>query len=53
MHSFIGREVELTDQRAGIIVFVHQDDPVRPLIQTDDEFIDLRKERMIQIKQIK
>lgn len=48
----VGREVVLTDGRAGEIVFLNPHDIETPLIKVDDEYIDLSKLNTIKIKEI-
>lgn len=44
MDTLVGNTAVLTDGRVGTIVMIHYEDPFNPLIQSGDEFIDLRKE---------
>lgn len=52
MTSLIGFTVLLNDGREGTILMVPPHDPSRPLIQVEDEFIDLGKDLSIHIEQI-
>lgn len=52
MDGLIGCKVELTDGRIGRVVLIPPMDPTRPLIQTDDGFVDLGKENGIYMEQI-
>lgn len=52
MQSMVGKSVELTDHRIGTVVLVHPHDPLHPLIMTGEEFIDLKSNRSIQIRQV-
>lgn len=52
MQSMIGNEVELTDGRTGRIIMILATDPLRPLVNIDDEFIDLSKHRSIGIVRV-
>ncbi|CAH1058780.1 HD-GYP domain-containing protein [Paenibacillus pseudetheri] len=52
MQSMIGNEVELTDGRTGKIIMILATDPLRPLVNIDDEFIDLSKHRSIGIVRV-
>jgi hypothetical protein len=52
MNALIGSEVELTDGRTGKVVLINPTDPTRPLIQSNDLFIDLSKENHLHMEQI-
>ncbi|UII54140.1 HD-GYP domain-containing protein [Cytobacillus spongiae] len=52
MTSLIGEKVLLSTGKMGIILSVHQSDPLLPLIKVQDTFIDLMKDRSIQISKI-
>lgn len=52
MNSLIGSTVRLTDGRNGTILMVPKNNPTKPLIQVEDEFIDLSKDTSLQIEQI-
>ncbi|QJD81808.1 HD-GYP domain-containing protein [Cohnella herbarum] len=52
MNALVGCEVELTDGRTGKVVLINPVDPTRPLIQTNDDFIDLSKEIHLHMEQI-
>jgi putative nucleotidyltransferase with HDIG domain len=52
MNALVGSEVELTDGRVGKVVLINPLDPTRPLIQSNDDFIDLSKEMDIHMEQI-
>ncbi|HBS46217.1 MAG TPA: HD-GYP domain-containing protein [Paenibacillus sp.] len=52
MQSMIGNEVELTDGRTGKIIMILATDPLRPLVNIDDDFIDLSKHRSIGIVRV-
>ncbi len=52
MYTLIGQQVILTDDRQGIILMVNAHDPIRPLVQVEDEYIDLSKDYSIHIKQV-
>jgi HD-GYP domain-containing protein (c-di-GMP phosphodiesterase class II) len=52
MQSMIGNEVELTDGRTGKIIMILATDPLRPLVNIDDDFIDLSKHRSIGIMRV-
>lgn len=52
MDAMIGCKVELTDGRSGHVVLIPPMDPTRPLIQSGDSFIDLRKETHLHMEQI-
>ncbi|KOR82203.1 HD-GYP domain-containing protein [Paenibacillus solani] len=50
--NFIGKKVLLTTGESGIIVMNHPSDYFRPLVKTDDRFIDLSKEYHTSIQEI-
>lgn len=52
MQSMIGNEVELTDGRTGKIIMILATDPLRPLVNIEDEFIDLSKHRSLGIVRV-
>ncbi|MNO49292.1 Cyclic di-GMP phosphodiesterase response regulator RpfG [compost metagenome] len=52
MQSMIGNEVELTDGRTGKIIMILATDPLRPLVNIDEDFIDLSKHRSIGIVRV-
>jgi HD-GYP domain-containing protein (c-di-GMP phosphodiesterase class II) len=52
MQSMIGHEVLLTDNRSGVIVMINPHDPLRPLVNIDEQFLDLSKDSSIQIVQV-
>ncbi|WP_410510952.1 HD-GYP domain-containing protein [Paenibacillus sp. BR2-3] len=52
MQSMIGNEVELTDGRVGRIILILPHDPIRPLVNIEEDFIDLSKERKLGIVRV-
>ncbi|WP_158282136.1 HD-GYP domain-containing protein [Salipaludibacillus keqinensis] len=52
LDGYIGKEVMLTDGRRGVIVQLYIEEIYRPLIKISDQFVDLRKDRQIQIKEV-
>lgn len=52
MQSMIGNEVELTDGRTGKIIMILATDPLRPLVNIDEDFIDLSKHRSLGIVRV-
>ncbi|MFD0681036.1 MULTISPECIES: HD-GYP domain-containing protein [unclassified Paenibacillus] len=52
MESMVGNEALLTDGRKGTIVMANRFDPIRPLMKVDSYFIDLSKERSINLQEI-
>ncbi|MCD9022693.1 HD-GYP domain-containing protein [Cohnella silvisoli] len=52
MNALVGSMVELTDGRTGKVVLINPTDPTRPLIQSNEIFIDLSKENQIHMEQI-
>ncbi|MBT2288026.1 HD-GYP domain-containing protein [Paenibacillus albidus] len=52
MQSMIGNEAELSDGRTGRIVMIQSNDPLRPLVNIGEEFVDLSKERSLGITRV-
>ncbi|GGA26178.1 HD-GYP domain-containing protein [Paenibacillus physcomitrellae] len=52
MNYMIGNEVLLSNGMKGKITHIPSNDPVRPLIQTDGVYLDLRSERSIQLLEV-
>ncbi|WP_166245508.1 HD-GYP domain-containing protein [Paenibacillus turpanensis] len=52
MGSLVGNTVELTDDRVGIIVMINAHDPIHPLVQIDDAFLDLSKQSSVHIRRV-
>lgn len=52
MQSMIGQKVQLTNQQQGTVVLVHQHDPLHPLVQIGDAYVDLSKTRTVKIEKI-
>lgn len=52
MNSLIGNQVLLTDGRQGTILIIHPHDPTHPLLQVEDQFVDLSKHLTLHIEQI-
>ncbi|OUS70071.1 HD family phosphohydrolase [Paenibacillus sp. MY03] len=50
--NFIGKRVRLNNERFGIIVMTHPTEFFRPLIQIDDEFVDLTIDRHYEIEHV-
>jgi HD-GYP domain-containing protein (c-di-GMP phosphodiesterase class II) len=50
--KMVGTQVVLMDGRLGEIVYVNPHDDMKPMIQINSVFIDLSKERNLQIKEI-
>src|SRR5690625_1217891 len=50
MNSLIGNSVVLTDGSEGTILMIPNHDPVHPLVQVNDHFIDLSRNSSIHIK---
>jgi len=51
-NKIIGQQVVLTDDSVGVVVYRNPHDEEHPLVQVDGRFIDLTRERDIQIKEI-
>ena len=53
MQSMIGNEVELTDGWGrGRIVMILSHDPLRPLVNLGEDFVDLSKQRNVGIVRV-
>ncbi|MFE8702151.1 HD-GYP domain-containing protein [Cytobacillus sp. FJAT-54145] len=52
MDSLTGKKVQLTDGSFGTILMIHPYDPLRSLVKVNDQLIDLRYNRELQITQI-
>jgi len=52
MSTLIGHSVKLTDGREGKIVLIQPMDPLRPLLQVGEQFIDLSKDFSLNISRI-
>ncbi|HLS36068.1 MAG TPA: HD-GYP domain-containing protein [Bacillota bacterium] len=52
MYSLIGSEVLLTDGRKGTIVLVPSNEPTKPLLHVENEFVNLRTKDNVKIDQI-
>lgn len=52
MQSMLGNEVELTDGRVGKIILILSHDPLRPLVNIGEEFVDLSRERTLGIVRV-
>ncbi|WP_028551679.1 HD-GYP domain-containing protein [Paenibacillus sp. UNC451MF] len=52
IRRLIGKQVVLTDGRVGEVVYLNPHQLEAPLIKLEDEFIDLSRERSLQIREI-
>lgn len=52
MKSLVGKEVLLTNQKIGRIIMIDPYDPINSLIQSDNQIIDLRFQKDIQIERV-
>jgi HD-GYP domain-containing protein (c-di-GMP phosphodiesterase class II) len=52
MTAQVGSNVTLSNGKKGTIVLIYANDPARPLISVEDEFIDLSKTNSVQIMEI-
>lgn len=50
--GYIGHNVILNDQTRGTIVYLHPDEPLRPLVKTEHGYTDLRQIRNLSISEI-
>lgn len=53
MQSLIGHKVILTDESEGVILMINMHAPIHPLIQVDNQYIDLSKNYSLHIRQIR
>lgn len=51
-HYYLGKEVRLTDGTVGKIIFIHNQSPSRPIIQSGDTIVDLLTTYDLGIKEI-
>lgn len=49
---YVGNVVRLSDGRVGEVVMIHRAIPHRPLVRTEDTFIDLSKDKNIEITEL-
>ncbi|MGX8796446.1 HD-GYP domain-containing protein [Fusibacter sp. JL298sf-3] len=47
---FVGKKVKLTTGQEGKIIFVDENYPTRPIVQVGDQFVDLTKDRAIDVE---
>ncbi|MFD1906223.1 hypothetical protein ACFSQ7_22840 [Paenibacillus rhizoplanae] len=52
MQSMIGNEVLLTDGQIGKIIMILAHDPLRPLVNIGEDFIDLSRHRQLGIVRV-
>ncbi|MFC4322480.1 HD-GYP domain-containing protein [Litchfieldia salsa] len=52
MRQYIRKEVVLNTGDHGEIIFIHDDEPHQPLIITNEEYVDLRKNRKIRLSDV-
>lgn len=52
MNSLLGNEVSLTDGRTGVIVMINLHNPLYPLVQVDNDFVDLSKTNDLHIEHV-
>ncbi|UQZ37191.1 hypothetical protein C2I18_28825 [Paenibacillus sp. PK3_47] len=52
MQSMIGNDVLLTDGRMGRIILILAHDPLRPVVNIDEDFIDLSRQRDLGIVRV-
>ncbi len=48
-HFYIGNQVVLSDGSTAEVIMTYKDDPARPLVRVEDQYIDLRKELGVDI----
>lgn len=49
---YVGCHAQLTDGSEVEVVLIHVDEPMRPLVRRGDEYLDLRKHRLLSIEKI-
>lgn len=52
MELFIGSTVLLSNEKVGEVIMVNKNEPSRPLVKVQDQFIDLAKNRSITIEKV-
>jgi len=52
MNAMVGCEVALSDNRRGKIVWIHPSNPSEPLVQIEHDFVDLSRERAVNMELI-
>lgn len=52
MSTLIGQQVTLTDERQGTILLINAHNPIRPLIKTEDDYLDLSKDFSVHIHEV-
>ena len=50
--NFIGKRVDMSSGQSGVIIMTHPTEFFRPLVQLDEEFIDLTEQREYEITQV-
>jgi putative nucleotidyltransferase with HDIG domain len=50
--NFIGKKVTMTDGRSGTIIMTNSNDFFRPLVQIEEQFVDLSQQRHLDIENI-
>ncbi len=50
--SLVGKRVELDNGEHGVIVLANQTDLFRPLVQIGEQFVDLAKQRQVNIRKV-
>lgn len=52
LEFFVGKECLLNNGKRGKIVFMDKNAPTRPVVQIGKDFVDLRKERQLDVEQV-
>ncbi|OPG16317.1 HD-GYP domain-containing protein [Ferroacidibacillus organovorans] len=52
METLVGDDVILTDGRIGTILLIHRHDPVRPLLQMENDYVDLSTQYHLKIASV-
>lgn len=47
---YVGKQVKLSTGEMGKIIFIDHNYPTRPLVQVDDKFVDLAKDRSVHVE---
>lgn len=51
-YFYIGHKVKLSNGQVGEIIMTYKDDPARPMIRVDEEYLDLRRNHTLEIETI-
>lgn len=51
-HFYIGHQVLMSNGKIGEVIMTYKDDPSRPLVRIEDQYIDLRRELSLDIESV-